>query len=69
MEKKKYIELNELEVYKLSRQLSAFAWVVYSDMNYEQKKIIGDQFMRSKAKIVQIKLNNFITSTLKNAKK
>ncbi len=47
MEKKKYIELKDLEVYQLSRELSKIAWEIYSSMNYEQKKIIGDQFIRS----------------------
>lgn len=47
MATKKYITLKDLEVYQLSRKLSAIAWGLYSKMTYEQKKIIGDQFIRS----------------------
>lgn len=37
---KKYIPLNELlEVYKLARQLSDLAWQVYSEMNWQDRKI------------------------------
>ena len=125
-ENKKYIELKDLEVYQLSRKLSSLAWSGYSSLNFEQKKIVGDQFIRSAdsvgdniaegysryhfrdkvrfyymsrtshsetiehwaelmperkiisatqyqelentSKPLQIKLNNFITSTLKNVK-
>jgi four helix bundle protein len=44
---KKYLVLNELKVYQLSRKLSAIAWKLYSKMSYEDKKHIGDQFIRS----------------------
>jgi four helix bundle protein len=44
---KPYIELKDLEVYQLSRNLSTLAWEVYSKLDYQQKKIIGDQFIRS----------------------
>lgn len=44
---KTYIELKDLEVYRLSRNLSTLAWEVYSKLDYQQKKIIGDQFIRS----------------------
>lgn len=47
MEARKYITLKDLEVYQLSRKLSSIAWGIYSGLNYEQKKIIGDQFIRS----------------------
>ena len=42
---KKYIPLKELEVYKLARQLSDLAWQVYSEMNWQDRKVIGDQFL------------------------
>lgn len=42
-----YLVLKDLEVYQLSRKLSTLAWKIYSGLNYEQKKIIGDQFIRS----------------------
>jgi len=47
MEKKTYIPLKELKVYQLARQLSTKAWDIYSKMNFEDKKHIGDQFIRS----------------------
>lgn len=47
MSERKYITLKDLEVYQLSRRLSSMAWNIYSKMSYEEKKIIGDQFIRS----------------------
>lgn len=42
-----YITIKELTVYQLARKLSVIAWGIYSKMNFENKKIIGDQFIRS----------------------
>jgi four helix bundle protein len=47
MEKKSYIPISELHIYQLARKLSLIAWEIYSKMNFEEKKIIGDQFIRS----------------------
>ena len=47
MENNKYILLKDLKVYQLARKLSALAWNIYSKMSFEDKKIIGDQFIRS----------------------
>ena len=47
MGNKNYLTLKDLEVYQLSRQLSKLAWKIYANLNYEQKKIIGDQFIRA----------------------
>ncbi len=47
MEKSKYIELKDLKIYQLARQLSKIAWDIYSKMSFEDKKIMGDQFIRS----------------------
>ncbi len=44
---KKYIELKDLEVYQLARQLSGLAWDVFGTLNYKMKKIVGDQFVRA----------------------
>lgn len=46
-EKKKYIPLEELEVYKLALQLSDIAWKVYETLTWQDKKIMGDQFISS----------------------
>lgn len=42
-----YIQLSNLEVYKIARQLSDLAWTIYNKMNWETKKIIGQQFIES----------------------
>jgi four helix bundle protein len=47
MENNKYIPLKDLKVYQLARKLSALAWSIYSKMSFEDKKIMGDQFIRS----------------------
>ena len=47
MENKPYITLKDLRVYQLARKLSSIGWIIYSQMNFEEKKIIGDQFIRS----------------------
>jgi len=47
MENKPYITLKDLRVYQLARKLSSIGWTIYSQMNFEEKKIIGDQFIRS----------------------
>ncbi len=44
---KKYIPLRDLEVYQLSRELSKIGWNVYKNMDWQTRKIMGDQFIRS----------------------
>jgi len=44
---KGYIQVKDLKVYQLARQLSIIAWNIYSKMSFEEKKVIGDQFVRS----------------------
>ncbi|MGR3219690.1 MAG: four helix bundle protein [Candidatus Anammoxibacter sp.] len=43
----KYIELKDLEVYQLARQLSKLAWGIYEPLTWQNKKIMGDQFIES----------------------
>ena len=45
--KRKYILLNDLEVYKLARELSRIGWEIYQNLNWQTKKIMGDQFIES----------------------
>ena len=45
--KKNYILLENLEVYQLSRELSKIGWDIYKDMDWQTKKVIGDQFIRA----------------------
>jgi four helix bundle protein len=47
MKSQNFIELKDLEVYQLSRKLSSIAWEIYCRMKFEDKKHIGDQFLRS----------------------
>ncbi len=45
--KKKYVPLSELDVYRLSRELSGLCWEVYNGMDWKMRRNIGDQFIRS----------------------
>ncbi len=47
MKSQNFIELKDLEVYQLSRKLSGVAWSIFCRLNFEDKKHIGDQFLRS----------------------
>ena len=47
MESQNYIELKNLEIYQLSRQLSTIAWKLFCRFDFLDKKHIGDQFLRS----------------------
>ncbi len=47
MSKNKYILLKDLEVYKLARELSKIAWEIYQDLDWQDKKTMGDQFLTS----------------------
>lgn len=42
---KEYLNLDKLEVYVLSRDLSRVSWKIYEDLDWKLKKIIGDQFI------------------------
>lgn len=44
---KKYIKLQDLEVYQLARELSKTGWEIYSRLDWESKKIMGFQFIES----------------------
>jgi len=41
------MKLEELEVYKLSREISKDAWMFYTKLDWQAKKTIGDQFISS----------------------
>lgn len=47
MDKNSYIPLKDLDIYKLARELSKIGWGIYEVLNWQDKKIVGDQFMRS----------------------
>ena len=42
-----YIELEQLEVYKISRELSSIGWKIFETLSWQNRKIIGDQFITS----------------------
>ena len=44
-EKSRYILLKDLEVYRLARELSQLAWVIYETLDWRTKKTMGDQFL------------------------
>lgn len=46
-EKKKFIPLKDLEIYRLSRELSKEGWTIYEKLSWQTKKIIGDQFIEA----------------------
>lgn len=45
--KKQYINVGDMEIYKLCRELSRIGWEVYSELNWHDKKIMGDQFVEA----------------------
>jgi four helix bundle protein len=45
MDIKKYVKLGDLDVYKLAIGLSDFAREIYEKVDWQTKKIIGDQFI------------------------
>ncbi|MDK2977886.1 MAG: hypothetical protein PWP52_600 [Bacteroidales bacterium] len=47
MNKKEFIEAKDLKVYQLARQLSKIAWNIYESLSWQDKKIMGDQFIES----------------------
>lgn len=47
METKKFIPLKDLEVYQLARELSKVGWEIYQELYWQDKKTMGDQFIRA----------------------
>lgn len=43
--KKNYIKLQDLEIYKLTRELSKIGWEIYCKLTWQDKKVMGDQFI------------------------
>lgn len=43
--KKKFIPLQDLEVYRLARKLSSLAWGIYQRLTFQQRKVWGDQML------------------------
>ncbi len=47
MGQKNFIDLADLEVYRLARELSRLAWKVYEPLDWNDRKIMGNQFIES----------------------
>ncbi len=43
--KKKFIPLQDLDVYRLARRLSSMAWEIYQQLTFQQRKVWGDQML------------------------
>lgn len=43
----KYVKLGDLLVYRKSIELSDLAWEIYGKLDWQDRKIMGDQFVRS----------------------
>ncbi len=41
------MELKDLEIYQISRKISAMAWKIYERMYWQTKKTMGDQWISS----------------------
>src|SRR6056297_2897961 len=41
----KHIQLQNLEIYQLAREISRLAWSIYSKLYWQDKKTMGDQFL------------------------
>ena len=39
------MRLEDLEVYRLTREISRDGWTIYDAMDWQTKKVIGDQFI------------------------
>lgn len=44
---KDYILLQDLDVYKLARELSRIGWEIYESLDWQDKKIMGNQFIEA----------------------
>jgi len=41
------MDLEDLEVYKLAKEVSGKAWSIYQEMDYQTKRILGSQFIQA----------------------
>ena len=39
------MELNELEVYRMAREVGMLGWKIYSELSFEDKRVFGYQFI------------------------
>lgn len=41
------MKLNDLEIYRLAREISSDTWKLYELMDWQTKKVVGDQWMEA----------------------
>lgn len=41
------MKLEDLEIYQLAREASKIGWEIYNEFSWQNKKIIGDQFIEA----------------------
>lgn len=41
------MNLEDLEVYRLAKEISSDSWIIYTKFDWQTKKIMGDQFITS----------------------
>jgi len=44
-DKGRYLLLQDLEIYQLAREISRRAWRIYEALHWQDKKVMGDQFL------------------------
>jgi four helix bundle protein len=44
---REYLSLEKTDVYRLSRELSLIGWKIYQDLSWQEKKIVGNQFIEA----------------------
>lgn len=47
MEQKKYLQLEDIESYRIAFELSNYVWEIVIKWDYFAKKTVGDQFVRA----------------------
>lgn len=41
------MKLEDLEIYRIARTIADASWEMYRELNWQEKKIVGDQFIRA----------------------
>jgi len=41
------MEINDLEIYRLAREIGKLSWEIYETLSYQDKKLFGDQWISS----------------------
>lgn len=41
------MDLNDLKIYRLAKEISDESWIIYENLDWHDKKIMGDQFINA----------------------